>query len=547
MKKEYPSVTQDRIGELENEISRLKGVIATIEERYRNFFEKGNDGICYIKFPDPVPVFLPVDDQTEKMIRTGYISECNKALAIMYGYSEPDQLTGKTLLELYGGEISEFNFEANKQVILSGYQVENVITKEIGLNGEWKYYSNTAYCQIKDDLILGVWCIQKDITEEVLAKKIRDIQLRIATTITGTNTLGEVIEIIRKVIDDLIDSPGLRYIATDGGSYSNDPIVEMILKEGKGVVYTAAAIQEMVPSGEYAEVKSLLGVPVATSDEKFGVLMVCSNSELTTFGPRELSLFEILARELAVFIKKDRVVAELIRAREKAEEMNRVKSNFLANMSHELRTPLLGILGYAELIEEEVSGDPELTEMVNRIVNGAKRLHDTVSMILDYSSIEEEIISPHFVKTEIVTRLRDIFELQRSQAEKKGLKYFMTSPSNGVYCNIDIHMFNTLIDNLINNAIKFTPEGEVELGIKTLGSEVRIIINDTGIGISQAELDHIWGAFRQASEGLGRDFEGNGLGLTVANRFAELMDATIGIESEPGRGTSVSVTFPLAV
>lgn len=540
-------MTQKRIGELENEISRLNGVIATIEERYRNFFEKGNDGICYIKFPDPVPTSLPVDDQTDKMIRTGYISECNKALAIMYGYSEPDQLTGKTLLELYGGEISEFNFEANKQVILSGYQVENVITKEIGLNGEWKYYSNTAYCQIKDGLILGVWSIQKDITEEVLAKKIRDIQLRIATTITGTNTLEEVIEIIRKVMYDLIDSSGLRYIATAGGSYSNDPIVEMILKEGKGVVYTAAAIQEMVPSGEHAEVKSLLGVPVATSDEKFGVLMVLSNSELSTFGPRELSLFEILARELAVFIKKDRVVAELIRAREKAEEMNRVKSNFLANMSHELRTPLLGILGYAELIEEEVSENPELTEMVQRIVSGASRLHDTVKMILDYSNIEAEIIAPHLVKIDIIPQMRDIFELQRSQAEKKGLTYSMVNFTGAVFCNIDIHMFNTLLDNLLSNAIKFTLFGKVNLEVVTSGSEVKIIISDTGIGIARSVLDHIWGAFRQASEGLGRDFEGNGLGLTVANRFAELMGATIGIESEPGRGTSVTVTFPLAV
>lgn len=540
-------MTQDRIGELENEISRLNGVIATIEERYRNFFEKGNDGICYIKFPDPVPVFLPVDDQTEKMIRTGYISECNKALAIMYGYSEPDQLTGKTLLELYGGEISEFNFEANKQVIMSGYQVENVITKEIGLNGEWKYYSNTAYCQINDDLILGVWSIQRDITEEVQSKKIRDIQLRIATTITGTNTLEEVIEIIRKVMDDLIDCSDLRYIATDGESYSNDPLVEMILKDGKGVVYSAGTIQEMVPSGEYAEVKSLLGVPVATSDEKFGVLMVLSNSELSTFGPRELSIFEILAKELAIFIKKDRVVAELISAREKAEEMNRVKSNFLANMSHELRTPLLGILGYAELIEEEVSENPELTEMVQRIVSGASRLHDTVKMILDYSNIEAEIIAPHLVKIDIIPQMRDIFELQRSQAEKKGLTYSMVNFTGAVFCNIDIHMFNTLLDNLLSNAIKFTLFGKVNLEVVTSGSEVKIIISDTGIGIARSVLDHIWGAFRQASEGLGRDFEGNGLGLTVANRFAELMGATIGIESEPGRGTSVTVTFPLAI
>lgn len=260
-----------------------------------------------------------------------------------------------------------------------------------------------------------------------------------------------------------------------------------------------------------------------------------------------MSLFEILARELAVLIKKDRVVAELIRAREKAEEMNRVKSNFLANMSHELRTPLLGILGYAELIEEEVSENPELTEMVQRIVNGASRLHDTVKMILDYSNIEAEMIAPHLVKIDIIPQVRDIFELQRSQAEKKGLTYSMVNVTGAVFCNIDIHMFNTLLDNLLSNAIKFTLFGKVDLEVVAPGSEVKIIISDTGVGIAKSVLDHIWGAFRQASEGLGRDFEGNGLGLTVASRFAELMGANISIESEPGRGTSVTVTLPLAV
>ncbi len=443
-----------RTKELENEVKRLNEQIASIEERYRNFFQKGNDGIGYIKFEEPIDTSLP----------------------------------------------------------------------------------------------------QKDITEEVLSKKIRDIQLRIASTITGTNTLEEVVEIIEIVVHDLIETQAIKFLNIDPGFnpgfddlYS---VASIILNEDRGVIYTSTKIEEMIESGmlttDRSDLKCLLGAPVATSEEKFGVLMVLSDSEMNTVGQRELNIFEIIGRELAIFIKKNNVVVELIKAREKAEEANRVKSNFLANMSHELRTPLQGIMGYAELVEEEVSGNPDLSEMVQRILRGAKRLHDTVGMILEYSNIETKTVVPQLRTTNIIPLLKELFNTRSSQAAKKGLNFKFTPGKSPVNCAIDLHLFNTMFNNIIDNAIKFTLTGKVELMVSPGKDKVEIKVSDTGIGISSNEMDHIWGAFRQASEGVGRDFEGNGLGLTVAKRFAELMSASIEIESEPGMGTVVTVTFPVA-
>ncbi|MBA4251970.1 MAG: hypothetical protein C0442_09655 [Chlorobiaceae bacterium] len=239
---------------------------------------------------------------------------------------------------------------------------------------------------------------------------------------------------------------------------------------------------------------------------------------------------------------------ELLIAKEKAEEMNRLKSNFLSNMSHELRTPLIGILGYAEILSEEVIHDSQ-KNMILRILDGGKRLSTTLNMILDLARVESnkmEIMINDFHVNDI---LKTEVYLFYAPAKLKNLKLDLVISNNDCYIAVDEKIFSSIISNLINNAIKYTHEGGITVQVDKIIYESKkyceIKIIDTGIGIPQDSLSVIFDEFRQVSEGYSRHFEGTGLGLTITKRFVELLNGKIFVESEVGKGTTMSVIFPI--
>jgi PAS domain S-box-containing protein len=243
--------------------------------------------------------------------------------------------------------------------------------------------------------------------------------------------------------------------------------------------------------------------------------------------------------------KQKEMITELIEAKEKAEELNRVKSSFLANMSHELRTPLIAILGFSEILESELSSDPLLTEMVENIMKGGKRLLETVNLILNISRVEsgKEEVSLHEI--DIVPILKETYELFTPLAAVANLDYQLNTDTKKIICNIDDRLFRDIFNNLINNAIKFTESGSVKISVEATVQKAIIKIIDTGIGIPLDKQAVIWEEFRQVSEGLSRSFEGTGLGLTLVKNNTGLMKGTISLESEVGKGSAFIVEFPL--
>jgi PAS domain S-box-containing protein len=238
---------------------------------------------------------------------------------------------------------------------------------------------------------------------------------------------------------------------------------------------------------------------------------------------------------------------ELIEAKEKAEEMNRLKSSFLANMSHELRTPMVGILGYSEILSEEIT-QPDLLKMAKDISRSGKRLLETLNSILDMSRIESNkyVIEPS--RFSLTKLLLDEINLYKSVAQLKNISLSITLPEQELIIVSDKKMLQSIISNLINNALKFTPVGGVTLRAsleKKSAGFVIIKVIDTGIGISKESQEIIFDEFRQASEGVDRKYEGTGLGLTITKNFVELLNGTICLKSEHGKGSEFSVEIPL--
>ncbi len=227
-------------------------------------------------------------------------------------------------------------------------------------------------------------------------------------------------------------------------------------------------------------------------------------------------------------------------ARQKMEEMLRLKESFLNNMSHELRTPLAAIIGFAELLSDEVEDDQK--ELVEPIVRGGQRLLRTVNSVLDLAQLESEGIKLHPELFDVTAEVRQTAQVHRIEADRKGL--FLTVEGSAAPAVLDRSGFGRVLDNLVGNAIKFTEHGGVTVVVEGEGAGVRIHVTDTGSGIAPEFLPHVFGEFRQASEGLDREYEGNGLGLTIASRLVRLMGGTIGVESLPGMGATFTTWFP---
>lgn len=238
---------------------------------------------------------------------------------------------------------------------------------------------------------------------------------------------------------------------------------------------------------------------------------------------------------------------EIIQAKEKAEELNRLKSSFLANMSHELRTPMVGILGIAEVLFEELDSE-QLRDLVKTLIKSGNRLKETLNSILDLSRIEsnkDEMILKDTILEDLVMEGVKIFE---GTAFEKKLKLQTVIRDHGLSAKVDERMFLTVMNNLVHNALKYTSRGTVMVTLeRRLHMNVpcvAISVQDTGMGIQPHALQMIFEPFRQVSEGLSRQFEGTGLGLTISKRFVEHLGGTILVTSEVNVGSTFTVLLP---
>ncbi|MFC2085287.1 PAS domain S-box protein, partial [Bacteroidota bacterium] len=239
---------------------------------------------------------------------------------------------------------------------------------------------------------------------------------------------------------------------------------------------------------------------------------------------------------------------ELIEAKEKAEEMNKVKSYFFANMSHELRTPFVGIQGYAELLSDIVT-DSEEKELVDGLIDSSSRLRDTLNNILSLTKLEFEPPKKHITEVNVHELLNEVYNLFVHTAEQKNLSFTMNGINQPSFILSDEKLLRDIMNNLVSNAVKYTEEGKIEIYSSIKRNEIadylKISVTDTGIGINIKDKEHIWDAFRQASEGMNRTFQGTGLGLTITKKYVESLGGTVSLESDFGIGSTFTFKIPV--
>ncbi len=259
----------------------------------------------------------------------------------------------------------------------------------------------------------------------------------------------------------------------------------------------------------------------------------------------EISHFIAMKQDITERKKTEREIRE---AKVKAEEINKLKSTFLANMSHELRTPLVGILGFAELLRDNIT-DREYSEMASRIHTSGKRLLETLNSILDLSRMEANKMELKLDHLNVCRVVRENIMQFEALASAKNLYLKVNQESEEVNSYLDEKILHQILNNLINNAIKYTQKGGITVDVFTgklnNTKQVFIRITDTGIGIPQESISKIFDEFRQVSEGLDRKFEGTGLGLTLTKKFVEVLGGKIQVSSEVNKGSVFTISFPV--
>jgi PAS domain S-box-containing protein len=418
-------------------------------------------------------------------------------------------------------------FNEIKESVKNRYHNIDVEYRIITNSNKIKFIRSRGLCKQINENLYEAYGYKEDITSEILNR--------------------EIIEKNEKRLKSLIDTiPDILFVLDKEGNYVDihTPKDELLVNpkstligkninqflESELVSRYMDAINSTIRNDKLTQFDYYLKVPAGT---KYFNARIIKNSEDTVL---------VVIRDIT---EKKIHEEELKKAKEEAEKSNRLKSEFLAQMSHEIRTPINAMLSFTSLLKDEISSeiDEDLKESFDIISNAGNRLIRTIDLILDMSDVQAGTYDYNPQNVDINEVLKKLIAEFSLTAKTKGLTLKSNLCNNSSVITVDEYTIRQIFANLIDNAIKYTNEGYVE--VITYFNEDKLVaeVADTGIGINEENKSLIFEPFRQEYQGYSRRFEGNGLGLALVKNYCEMNKAHIEVESKKGFGSKFRVIF----
>lgn len=479
------------------------------EEKFRGLVENSPDGIV-----------------TYVQDKIAYAN--SEALRIVKANSY-DQIIGKCVLEFVHPDSTESVIQRMKEVVLDDHASQIAEEKLITISGEMVYAELKAIPTLFNHQN-AVQVIIHDITERKRTQeKIKHLSQAVEQSpvaIVITNTSGA------------IEYANPKFIETTGYSYDeiigNNP---RFLKSGHTTPNEYKHLWQTLTSGNewYGEFHN---------KKKDGTLYWESASISPILNSQGITTHYIAIKE--DITERKLIEQQLIKAKEKAEESDRLKLAFLANMSHEIRTPMNGILGFTELLKDQNLSEDVQQEYIKIIEKSGKRMLNIINDIINISKVESGQIEVTPSETNLNEQCEYLLTFFKPEAAHKNISLFLTKElsSKDTFIKTDREKLYAILTNLIKNAIKFTNEGSIEFGCVKKGKFLEFFVKDSGMGISDSQKKIVFERFRQANDTVTRSHEGSGLGLAISKAYVEMQGGKIWVESKEGIGSTFYFTLP---
>ncbi len=464
----------------------------------------------------------------------GTIIEVNSSFCKILGYSY-EEIIGQNI-RIFVSPGIETKIEANISSILSGKTIIHE-TKNIKKDGSFCFVALYETMIVLPDGSSGILTVSNDITE-----KKRDNE-RMITLSKALESIGECVTITD--LENNIIFVNNAFCTVYG--YADHEIIgqniTVLRDQENGDLLWKKILSDTIQGTWNGELLNR-----RKDGSKFPVEL--STSHITDENHNPVALIGI-----AVDItERKKIQSELIKAKEKAEESDRLKSAFLANMSHELRTPLNAVIGFSGLMLE--SGPDNDTHTYSDIIlKSGKHLLSLVEDLFDISMIESGQVNINYEEADIVAVLKEVHDIMLSEKLRENksdidLQLILDNPDKKVMLATDSRKLMQILMNLLRNSLKFTNKGTIEFGFNTINTScndcIQFFVRDTGIGIDKAYHDTIFNIFRQIDDKHTRKFGGMGIGLTIAKKTVEALGGNIWVESEPSKGSVFYFTIPVS-
>jgi len=335
--------------------------------------------------------------------------------------------------------------------------------------------------------------------------------------------------------------------------YSPDTITGRAIAEGKALhVENVEQARDVYPMSweraqKFGHDQSMLAVPLMREGRPFGTMFL-RRTEVRPFTDKQIALATTFADQAAIAIENVRLFREIQEKSAQLEIANKHKSEFLANMSHELRTPLNAIIGFSEVLLERMFGEvnEKQADYLKDIHESGRHLLSLINDILDLSKIEAGRMELELSTFHLPTAITNAMTLIRERAQRHSIALGLEVDQRLGEFSADERKVKQILLNLLSNAVKFTPDGgRVDVSAKLDTTKVEIAVKDTGIGIAQEDQEKVFAEFVQVGRDYTRKAEGTGLGLALTKRFIELHGGEIHLASQPGKGSTFTVTLPI--